>query len=394
MWLNNNFSKLISGIFICLLGLVSLPSLAQTISGKSTSINVKVNNPKAVEKSLKPTIKWIYPSDDQEILREEFTNLKLGINSQSPLVKVTVILNDEIIKTYDSFEDPAQPSGYLFDAWIEQPIVLAEGANNIVLVVQNELGALQHKRKLEVQVKPSQRKDYALIIGIDEYNAWSNLNGPIRDAERLARELEFKGFQIDLVRDATTFDILDKLQEYAKKDYGPHDQLLVYFAGYGFYDVEQGTGHLVCKNSIKEEKVNVTYLSYEVLQSILNNIPVPHIFMLMDAVKGRGEALPLARNHPLIVKKGAPGPSQVDRTGTTRIGLLSGMEDYKWNASYGDGSPLSKAFISYMNKPVSHQFSWLELIEEFEKLHPKPIYVEFGDHNSGNRFTFQPREGR
>ena len=302
-----------------------------------------------------------------------------------PLVKVTFILNDEVINTYQNF-DSLPSSGYLFDAWIEQPIELTPGMNNITLVVQNELGALQHKRKLEVKVKPIARKDYALVVGIDEYNNWDLLEGPVRDAERIARNLELRGFEISLLRDATTFDILDRFEELAKLNYGPHDQLLIYFAGHGFYDQESNAGYLVCKNSVKEDQVNVTYLSYEVIKNIVNNIPVPHLLLILDAVKGQGEVLPLVGN-----QVAQPNYDADDTlTSTSRIGIISGMDDYRWNNAYTEGSPLSQALTNYLNNDQMDVLGWNELIVELEKLFPKPLYIEFGDHQPGTGFTLQP----
>ncbi len=386
VWLNTKVKRILLLFFSLFLTIYS--SEAQVYSGKSNSLKIQINNPNVEKKQVKPTIKWVYPHDDQQILEAERVNIKLGINSQSPLVKITLVLNDEVINTYEDFTKDSL-SGYLFDSWIEQSLILARGVNTISLIVQNELGALQHKRKLEVRVEAQSRKDYALLIGIDQYNSWDDLEGPVRDTERIAKELEDRGFQIDVLRDPTTFDVLDKFEDYARRSFGPHDQLLVYIAGYGYYDRDSVKGYLVCQNSIKEERANVTYLSYDVIKSILNNISVPHIFLLLDAVKGHGESLPLAGNHSSLTNS-----TQLDSNdqsyGLTRMGIISGMEDYRWNNVYADGSPLSSAFLTYLSKYQENRFSSHELFEEFEKVHPKPYYIEFGDHVPGRGFTFQP----
>jgi len=363
------------------------PMSGQELSGKSNSLRITLKNQEAQKKEVKPTIQWVNPKDPQQVLDDVHNLFKLGVNSQSPLVKVTFILNDEVINTYEEFDSIAG-SGYLFDAWIEQPIELLPGINNITLIVQNELGALQHKRKLEVRVKPVASKDYALIVGIEEYNNWDQLDGPVRDAERIARDLEARNFEISLLRDATTFDILDKFEELARKNYGPHDQLLVYLAGHGFYDEKEGRGYLVCKNSVKEDQANVTYLSYDVIKNIVNNIPVPHVLLVVDAVKGKGESLPLAGNHDAAQTYSGLH----NLTPTTRIGVLSGMADYHLNNAYAEGSPLSQALTNYFSKDLDGPLGWNELSVELEKLFPKPIYIEFGDHRPGTGFTLRPSD--
>jgi formylglycine-generating enzyme required for sulfatase activity len=78
-------------------------------------------------------------------------------------------------------------------------------------------------------------KSYALVIGIDAYQALPPLETAVHGAETVARILEENlGFEVTLLRDAeaTRDAILAHLsQEFA--DTQPDDRLLVYFAGHG-----------------------------------------------------------------------------------------------------------------------------------------------------------------
>lgn len=371
---------------------MSLDVFSQTFSGKSNHIEIQIMDPELADKSVKPTVRWIYPLESVQTVNNDVVNLKLGISSKSPVVKVTLVVNNSVEEVFENFSQQLD-SGYLFDAWIERPVQLQNGSNDIQLIVQNDQGALKHQRKIEVEISPSYRSDHALIFGIDEYDTWDDLQGPVRDAERIAGVLEEKGFNIEILRNSTTFSLLEKLEEYVVKEFQPHDQLFIYFAGHGHFDPASGEGYLVCRNSVNLPNANTTYLSYSAIQSIVNNIPAQHIFLLMDAVQGKGEPL----SQVLINLQEQPNDSNstVVQEGKTRLGILSGSEKYPRGYKYSAGSPLSRAFITYLRKSEqTEQPTWGDLLLEFQGVDPDPVYVEFGDHSSGSSFTFrQPRSG-
>ncbi len=365
--------------------------VSQTFSGKSNSLEIQITDPELSNKTVKPTIRWVYPLESVKTVDKEVVNLKLGINSKSPVVKVTLVVNNQVVEVFENFSEAE--TGYLFDAWLEKTVQLQTGSNDLQLIVQNEQGALKHQRKIEVQMSPSLRTDYALIFGIDEYESWDDLQGPVRDADRIARVLEESGFNIEIVRNTSTFNLLSKLEEYVVKEFQPYDQLFIYFSGHGYFNPGSGEGYLVCKNSVILPDANTTYISYSAIKSIVNNIPAQHIFMMMDAVKGRGE--PLSEVLVQLQEQPADSNSVVMLEGKTRLGILSGSLHYEQGPIHNAGSPLSRAFITYLRKfEQSERPSWRDLLMEFEDVDPSPIYVEFGDHSAGKGFTFrQPRSG-
>src|SRR5436190_5357345 len=90
--------------------------------------------------------------------------------------------------------------------------------------------ALCSKRKLN-------RKDYALIFATDKYDNWKALVNPIFDARTIANDIQKTyGFITKVVENPNQSQVLDKLHEYAEKKYGEMDQLVIFFAGHGFYD--------------------------------------------------------------------------------------------------------------------------------------------------------------
>ncbi len=358
---------------------------AQVYSGQSNTLDVQILNEQVTNKTAKPVVRWIYPAENVESVNRSEVNLKLGIASKTAVVKVTLMVNNEVVEIFENFSQA--DSGYLFDAWLEKQVQLQTGSNDIMLIVQNEQGALKHQRKIEVASSPGLSRDHALIFAIDEYDTWEDLNGPVRDAENIARVLEEKGVSIEIVRNFTTFDLLAKLEEYVVKEFEPHDQLFIYFAGHGSVDEATGEGYFVCKNSVNLANANSTYIAYSVIKSIINNIPAQHIFLLMDAVRGEGDLLTSVFES--IEQEQSDSSSTALPEGKTRIGICSGTDKYRQGPAYSAGSYLSKAFITYLRKSEQSEHpTWGDLLQEFKDIDPTPVYTEFGDHNPGNGFIF------
>ena len=80
----------------------------------------------------------------------------------------------------------------------------------------------------------------ALVIGIDEYQHVSRLNGPVNDAEDIAafiiRHSGFKDGDVRTLRDseATRKNILKAFDEWLVQGTKTGDEVFVYFSGHGF----------------------------------------------------------------------------------------------------------------------------------------------------------------
>ncbi len=81
-------------------------------------------------------------------------------------------------------------------------------------------------------------KQYALVIGINEYKEQPKLRTAANDAKEIAQVLEKEfGFQVEVLlnAEATRSKIIDTLQNY-QTSVQEGDRLLVYYAGHGFND--------------------------------------------------------------------------------------------------------------------------------------------------------------
>jgi YVTN family beta-propeller protein len=152
--------------------------------------------------------------------------------------------------------------------------------------------------------------NYALVIGINEYDpntGWPQLTNPANDANDIAKELRdsygFKVTQLPLPGCEETPDTghscrVSKLQiEQAinsfredsnghEKSYGDSDQLLVYIASHGAYDERLQRGFLIASDSVANnpsDPLHDTWLSHYDLRSLIDSLPIKHIFLVVDA---------------------------------------------------------------------------------------------------------------
>ena len=83
---------------------------------------------------------------------------------------------------------------------------------------------------------------HALVIGIDDYvGGWPKLNNAVRDARKLADELERHGFQVTLKTDPDGHELRETLRAfYALQGADPNARLLLWFAGHGHTIDDEG----------------------------------------------------------------------------------------------------------------------------------------------------------
>lgn len=352
-----------------------------------------------------PVVTLISPQSDDVSIDANSIQFKAGIQSDSKLNGIKLVVNDEQINIQAKRDAEGK-----FDLVIDQELKLVPGFNEIRLLAKNDDGLIQ-KFGLRVSVKSGEQRvqrggtDYALFIATDEYAEWTDLVNPVNDCRTIAQELESNyGFNTEILIDATRADILKKMKEYARKTYADGDQLMIFFAGHGKFDELFGEGYVVCTDSEKDDEGNNTYIAHSNLRTIANAIPCKHTFLMMDVCFG-------GTIDPFIASGGGSrgggdlggdgGGGDLTQTEfiarklkfKTRRYLTSGGKEYVPDGLPGHHSPFARKFLDALRNYGGHDriLTLAELVLYFERLKPEPRFGEFGNNEPGSDFLFIAR---
>ncbi len=124
-------------------------------------------------------------------------------------------------------------------------------------------------------------KYHALVIGIQDYQYLPKLQTAKNDAAAVARVLEKDyGFKVKRLYNATRRKILLTLTRY-RKNLGPDDNLLIYYAGHGWLDKEADTGYWLPVNAVTDNDVD--WLSLNTITSSVRAIASRHVMIVADS---------------------------------------------------------------------------------------------------------------
>ena len=235
-----------------------------------------------------------------------------------------------------------------------------------------------------------QGRDYALIIGTNEYESLNNLVNPIPDAEAIEKELKERyGFTTELLRNPSMKEILLAIRKYSTMQFNDQDQLFIFFAGHGTFDQASNQGYLVCSDSEEDDIVRLSYLSYERSKASFDGIPCQHIFLVIDACFGgtfgqsahRGNEDADVNINEFINRK---------MKYKTRHYLTSGGKEYVSDGRPGEHSPFTRHFLEALrnNGGADKVLTQSELQIYVEKNPTQPHFGEFGSNEPGSDFLF------
>jgi hypothetical protein len=127
---------------------------------------------------------------------------------------------------------------------------------------------------------------YGLIIAINKYNdpALVDLDHPITDATFLYSILmgnyTFEPENITLLRNATRADIIRTLDKLSYQ-MSPQDNLLIFYAGHGYWDENKETGYWLPADA--EQSSSVNWIRNSTIQDYVDDINTRHTLLITDA---------------------------------------------------------------------------------------------------------------
>lgn len=397
-----NYRKLIVAV---LCAIASATGFAQNVSTRTNEFEVDFSDPKKLVTSTIPVINWITPIAETTYAQENKYKIKFEIESGTPIKNITISIKEGVnaaSRGTQSFEPDMATN---LNPEIERSVTLLPGENVLEIIAENQDGVKTISYKTVhvgsagiADASKLDRTDYALIFATDQYDNWPDLVNPVFDARTVAEELrKTYGFKVEIIENATQNEILKKLRDYIEKKYKPLDQLFIFFAGHGNYDATFGEGYLVPREALARDEAKTSYLSYNRLRSVVNNIPCEHVFLTMDVCFGGTFDQSLASSRGMegdeYKEKSAAEFITQKLTYKTRKFLTSGGKQYVSDGIPGKHSPFARALIEALRSKGGRDgiLTLSEITPFVEKLKITPRSGEFGDNAPGSDFVFVAR---
>lgn len=386
--------------------LAALSAAAQNVTTRTNEFEVDFADPKKVVNSTIPVINWITPVAETTYQQENKYKIKFEIESTTPIKNVIISIKEGTEAGARGTQTIQPDEASNLNPTFERSLTLLPGENVLEIVAENVDGVktVSHKT-VHVgntglsDISKLDRTDYALVFATDQYDNWPDLVNPVFDTRTIAEELrKTYGYKVEMVENATQEQILKKLREYIEKKYKPLDQVFIFFAGHGNYDATFSEGYLVPREALTKDEAKTSYLSYNRLRSVVNNIPCEHIFLTMDVCFGGTFDQKLAQSRGMddggvYTEKSAAEFVTQKLQYKTRKFLTSGGKQYVSDGIPGQHSPFAKAFIEALRSKGGRDgiLTLSEITPFVERLKVTPRAGEFGDNAPGSDFVFVSR---
>jgi hypothetical protein len=350
----------------------------------------------AISTSL-PAIRWINPNLEYTHSQRSDLVIDVAVQSDVTLKDIQLVVTDPAKEERTkNIQVASNTQNYSF----KQSLTLRDGEYLLKIIATNINGGQVSSVRTVLIGKDAiadaisiDRKDYAILFATDKYDYWNDLVNPVEDANALAQELKARyGFETEVVENPSQEDVFIKIADYVQKKYKPQDQLMIFFAGHGYFDDTFGEGFVVAKNSLEDDKAKTTYISHSRLRSVIDNIPCEHIFLAMDVCFGGTFDPVIARERGATAYTEATQSEFLVRklSYKTRKYLTSGGKTYVSDGIAGKHSPFALKFLQALSESGgSDRILTLEELKSYvEKLVPEPRSGSFGGDNPASDFLF------
>ncbi len=191
------------------------------------------------------------------------------------------------------------------------------------------------------------KRQYALIIGIDNYKAkgstrYSNLSGCRESGERLKRILLSRYFfsekNITFLANGMAYRaaIKEKFVRYLDK-LNNNDSLIIFFHGHGEYDGNFGVAYWVCSDGNR--------ISGQEIKNFLKKCSAKHIFLIANACYSGEMFMSLSK----VMGDTKDDILEQMRNPSRQVLAVRGLIN---SGNYQGGSPLAEAILEYLENNV------------------------------------------
>jgi hypothetical protein len=378
----------------------ALECKAQNLSTRSHDFKVDLSDPKNLKETAVPLIQWITPVNETVLLRDPKLPITIEITSSTAIKEINLSVKEKNQTGMRGSQSIKPKPDEQHKIVIKKEITILEGVNILEITVENIDGVVSKSFRIVhvgetalADAAKLNRHDYAILFLTDKYDNWNPLVNPVFDGRAIAAQLEkYYGYKVEVVENPSQDQIFRKLREYSEKKYQPLDQLMIFFAGHGYFDESFKEGFVVVKESLKDDPGKTSYVSYNRLRNVINVIPCEHVMLMMDVCFGGtfDDAIASARDVD-VYKEVSQSEFIIRKLAVkTRKYLTSGGKTYVSDGIPGKHSPFAKRVLDGLNTfgGTDGILTLTELYPYVEKLNPEPRLGKFGDDAPGSEFVF------
>lgn len=211
---------------------------------------------------------------------DKFT-LKACIKATGPIKKLMIYRDGSFVNGY--LASQIAPKGDCAFQ-IEEPVALKLGMNDIKIEVFAADDTIS--KNVTVEYSFYAARNFAILIGNEKYDDGSimQLSEPLRDAtdlyNALTRDYNFDPANVTLLKNPNKAEIIGTLHQLRSK-VTPSDNLLIFYAGHGFWDEGMGVGYWLPRDAAKDNPVN--WIPNTDLTNYLGAIKTKHTLLIADA---------------------------------------------------------------------------------------------------------------
>ena len=234
------------------------------------------------------------------------------------------------------------------------------------------------------------------MVGVNEYDHHPNLVNPLVDVRAIAGEMtRHYGVEVDVLADPTRGQFLTALQGLASRAYAVNSQLLVLFAGHGWFDTEQKRGFLALRDSkpFADDPLRDSLVPHEVVRTVLERLDCPHVLLMVDSCFGGtlDYTVAMARSGELYRPVSRPEYLRDKLRHRTRLFLSAGGREYVPDGRPGQHSPFSRGVLEGL-RSYGGEYGVLTIEQLYyvylDKVRPRPILGELDGNEPGSSFAF------
>jgi len=241
---------------------------------------------------------------------------------------------------------------------INLPLTMGD---NAVTIEATDINGNIAMRKFTVERKnvdgtaydPAKARNFLFAVAIDDYKNITKLKNPVKDVTDVTKVLlskynfDFENVVLLKNEQATRNNIIEGMRSLIEK-LTPQDNLLIYFAGHGYFDKLLNEGYWV---PVEAQNTTGDFIPNSLILKILDNIDTQHTFLVADACFSGSLFASTSRGYVENVEKFR-----------SRWGLTSGRLELVADGT-DTNSPFAKNLLDFLNANSKRNFAVSELVQ-------------------------------